>query len=188
MSDSLAQTSANTSRPFRPPRLTKYCTIAQLGHWSSSLCHQCIHIIDCLQQHSLPDHTATPKTYTKHRDHSHILDMLSPQTNRELSLRLSSTRTFNIQQRLHQHDTTTTISTPIHLLCKIHSIKPEFKLIHLPLPFVQSSVNNNNHYSQDRRIHILVPRHVFVASSHMKKGPFSAMVEAKVNSNFSFAQ
>ena len=63
------------------------------------------------------------------------------QTNRQLSLRLSTTQTFNTQQSLHRCDTTTAISTPMHFLCKIHSIKLEFKLIQLPLSFVQSSVN-----------------------------------------------
>ena len=130
---------------------------AQSEHQSSSLCNQCIHIIDRLQQHLQPDHTATLNIYTKHRDQSHLLHALSPQTNRQLSLRLSTTQTFNIQQRLHRRDTTTAIYTPIHILYKIFSIKPGFKLIHLPLSFVQSSVNQklqHTTYSRDRRIQL----------------------------------
>ena len=63
---------------------------------------------------------------------------------RQLSLRLFTTQTFNIQKRLRRYDTTTTISTPIYLLCKIRSIKPEFKFIHLPLSFVQAFVTQSH--------------------------------------------
>ena len=90
--------------------------------------------------HLQPDHTATLNFCPKHRDHPHLLDMLSPQTNWQLGLRLSSTQTLNMKQKQHHRDTTT-ISTSIHILYKIRSIKPEFKHIHLPPSFVQSSVN-----------------------------------------------
>ena len=42
----------------------------------------------------------------------------------------------------------TAISTPIQLLCEFHLIKPEFKLIHLPLSFVQSSFHQTNYKHQ----------------------------------------
>ena len=76
-------------------------------------------------------------------DHPHLLDMLSLQINRKLSLKLSTAQTFNTQQKIHLRDTTTENTTPIFLLCKIRSIKPEFKLIHLSLSFVQSSINHH---------------------------------------------
>ena len=89
----------------------------------------------------------------KHRYHPHILDALSPQTKRQLSLRLSTTETFDTQQRLNRRDTTIVISTAIDLLCKIRSIKPELKLIHLPLSFVLSFVNQHtNNILTVRRI------------------------------------
>ena len=41
----------------------------------------------------------------------------------------------------------------MHFLCKIRSIKPEFELMHLPLSFVHSSINQpqqtTNTYSRD---------------------------------------
>ena len=120
---------------------------------ASVLSHQCVHIIDCLQQHLQPDHTATPNICTKHRDCLYLLDALLLQTNRQLSLRPYSTQTFDIQQRPHRCDTTA-ISTPIYLLCKIRSIKSEFKLIHLPLSFVQSSVNQTHHKQQHKSLFV----------------------------------
>ena len=95
----------------------------KLGHWSSNVSNQCIHIINHLQQHLLPDHTATPTIFTKHRDHPHLLDTLSAQTNRQLSL--STTQTFNSQQKLHQRDTITTQFYTHIPSCLISSIKPE---------------------------------------------------------------
>ena len=102
--------------------------------------------------HQQPDHTATPNTCTKHRHHPRLLDALSPQINRQLALRLSTTQTFKTQQRLHRRDTTTAIFTPMHLWCKFRLIKPEFKLIHLSLSCVQSSVNHTN-CSRNRHSH-----------------------------------
>ena len=84
-----AQTSTNTSRRLQHTPQLKQST-AQPRHQSSSLCNQCVHIIDCFQQHLQPDHTETPNIYTKHKDHPHLLDVLSSQTNRQLSLRLSA--------------------------------------------------------------------------------------------------
>ena len=84
-----ARTSTNTSRRLRHPPVK--LSTAQPGHRSSSFCHQCVHIIDYLQQHLQPDHTATPNICTKHRDHPYLLDALSTQTVRQLSIRLSAT-------------------------------------------------------------------------------------------------
>ena len=140
-----ARTSANTSRPLRDTPVNQ--STAQSGYRSSSLYNQCVHIIDRLQQHLQPDHTATSNICTNHRDYPRVLDAPSPHTNRRLSLRLSTTQTFNIQQRLLWRDTTTTTSTHIHLLCKISSVNQ---------PQLTTPLNT---YSRDRRTHthILVP-------------------------------
>ena len=61
-------------------------------HRSSSLCNICVHLFDPLH---IPDHAAIPITCIKHQDHPDLLDLLSPRTYRQLSLRLSSAPTFN---------------------------------------------------------------------------------------------
>ena len=77
--------------------------------------------------------------------------------NREMRWQL-----YPIHFRHFRRDTSTATSTPIHLLCKIRSIKSEFKLIHLPLSFFHSSVNQTTHKSPtcgiDAFTRIPVPR------------------------------
>ena len=91
----------------------------KLGHGSSSLCNQCVHIFDRLQLRLRPDHTATPAICTKHRDHLRdhpdLREALSPRTYRQPSLRYSIVQTFNTAEST-QTSCSNCDSTPMHTL------------------------------------------------------------------------
>ena len=105
------RTSISTSRPHR--HTLGYQGLNKLRHRSSSLSDRCIHISDPFQLRLRPDYTATPTICTKHRDHHDLLVTLSPRTNRQPGLRLSTVPTFNTAettQKLYSNSD----STPKH--------------------------------------------------------------------------
>ena len=119
------------------------------GHWSSSLSKQCIHIINHLQQHLQPDHTATPTVCTKHRDYPQFLDTLSPQTKRQLSLR---TFNRNYTDRIQQLQYYTHTPFLYDSLNKTWYLNLSTCLCHLSSPL---SINNTTYISlRDRHIYI----------------------------------
>ena len=83
------------------------------GHRSSNYCNGYVYIFDCFQLRLRPDHTATPTICTKHRNYPDLLDVLSPRTYRQPSLRHSTAPTFSTTKST-QTPYCNSDSTPMH--------------------------------------------------------------------------